>query len=441
MPTTAIHSRAGASSRSTTRYSRTTTAASFSSGPTATSTSRPGTAAAAATPWGAARTATRCWASCCASTRAESGTGRTRSRPTIPFVGAAGTRPEIWAYGLRNPWRFSFDRLTGDLAMGDVGQALREEVDFQPRGQGAGANYGWKVCEGDLAYPSQDPCPANPAPAYAPPVLTYGRGSGICGSGPAQSSITGGFVVRDASIPSLVGRYVYADFCRGFMRSAVLALGSASGDGDLGVSVTGVGSFGEDALCRLYVASPVSGLVYRLEAQTPGAPGCQTAPLGTFPHTSPLPSPSRGPLPPAFSAQVDVTAPELTDLSLTRRRFAVGKAQTALTAAVLGTAFRFVLSDAATVRIAIALRLTGRWAAGRCQAATRRLRSRARCTRYVERATLARTLGAGRRSIAFWTGRATPARRRELPRDPHGRRRRRQRLARATGQLRHHRLR
>ncbi|MDQ6750907.1 MAG: PQQ-dependent sugar dehydrogenase [Actinomycetota bacterium] len=320
-----------------------------------------------------------------------------------PFVGVASTRPEIWAYGLRNPWRFSFDRLLGDLTIGDVGQGAREEVDFQPRGQGGGANYGWNTCEGDLAYPGGGPCP--PDPAFTAPVLTYGRGPGICGAGASQSSITGGYVSRDASIPALLGRYLYADFCRGFMRSAVLGPGASGGDADLGVSVTGVSSFGEDALCHLYVASAVSGVVYRLEAQTPATPGCQTTPSG------PGPGPGAGPTTgssssPAASlstadAHADVTAPILTDLRLTRRSFAVGSKPTAMTALRRGTVFRFAVSEAATVRIAIGLRVSGRLAGGRCRPATRRLRARPGCTRYLGRGALVRSPGAGRRSIAF----------------------------------------
>jgi glucose/arabinose dehydrogenase len=104
-------------------------------------------------------------------------------------VNASGAQPEIWASGLRNPWRFSFDRQTGDLYIADVGQRQREEVNFQPAGAGPGRNYGWKIMEGTLCRGSQAGCP-NPvpgcnAPAYTPPVLEYDHGGGRC-------SVTGG---------------------------------------------------------------------------------------------------------------------------------------------------------------------------------------------------------------------------------------------------------
>ena len=119
--------------------------------------------------------------------------------PDNPFVGVQGARPEIWAYGLRNPWRFSFDRETGDLWTGDVGQNKLEEIDIiRP-----GLNYGWNIVEGSLCF-RDSPCSSE---GLEPPVTEYGRDGGC--------SVTGGYVYRGPRIPSLVGAYLYGDFCTG----------------------------------------------------------------------------------------------------------------------------------------------------------------------------------------------------------------------------------
>lgn len=169
-----------------------------------------------------------------------------------PFVGRAG-RDEIYAYGLRNPWRFSFDRTTGDLTIGDVGQDQVEEIDFMPKGTGRGANFGWRVFEGNRRYTSGES-----APGAVPPVHTYTHGPGC--------SITGGYVVRDPGLPGLAGRYVYADYCAGKLRSIRLAKGRGTGDRAVGLSVPQPTSFGEDGRGRVYVVSQ-TGAVYRLVAR------------------------------------------------------------------------------------------------------------------------------------------------------------------------------
>jgi glucose/arabinose dehydrogenase len=179
-----------------------------------------------------------------------------------PFVRVAGARGEIWAYGLRNPWRFSFDRSTGDLTIGDVGQTARDEVDFAPAssGGGRGANFGWSCFEGTLTYNSCS------APGHVPPVLE--REIPTTSPDWCSASITGGYVVRDASAPSLAGRYVYGDFCSGEIRSAQLTTPTATGDTSTGLSLprTQLVSFGEDASGHVYVAALASpGMVYRLE--------------------------------------------------------------------------------------------------------------------------------------------------------------------------------
>jgi glucose/arabinose dehydrogenase len=170
-----------------------------------------------------------------------------------PFVGRAGARPEIYSYGLRNPWRFSFDRSTADLVIGDVGQDAIEEIDFSPRGQTKGVNYGWRPFEGTQRLFDE------PAPGAVAPVIELGH--------PPNCSVTGGYVVRDRGVPALLGRYVYADLCKGELRSAKLGPGSATGDAAVpGVAkINSPSSFGEDARGRVYAVS-LSGPVFRLAA-------------------------------------------------------------------------------------------------------------------------------------------------------------------------------
>src|SRR4051794_17856732 len=134
-----------------------------------------------------------------------------------PFVKTANARPEIYAYGLRNPWRFSFDRATGDLTIGDVGQDSVEEIDFARKGTARGANYGWRPWEGRSRNFDE------PAPGARFPVITKTHADGWC-------SITGGYIVRDRAVAGLYGRYVYGDFCKGELRSARLSAGKATGD-------------------------------------------------------------------------------------------------------------------------------------------------------------------------------------------------------------------
>jgi glucose/arabinose dehydrogenase len=168
-----------------------------------------------------------------------------------PFVGRGGARDEIYAYGLRNPWRFSFDRANGDIAIGDVGQNQVEEVDFARRGRARSVNYGWRVFEGRRRnYPGED------APGAVPPVLTYSHGGGGC-------SITGGYIVRDPGLRALAGQYVYGDYCLGGVRAVRLSPGRASGDHSLGLRVSQLSSFGEDARGRVYATS-LDGPLYRL---------------------------------------------------------------------------------------------------------------------------------------------------------------------------------
>jgi glucose/arabinose dehydrogenase len=172
-----------------------------------------------------------------------------------PFVGQSGARGEIYSYGLRNPWRFSFDRATGDLAIADVGQDAVEEIDFARRGQARGANYGWRPLEGDRRNFDE------PAPGAVAPVLTKTHDAGWC-------SITGGSIVRDPALVALRGRYVYGDYCLGQLRSVRLRAGHATGDRAIaGVPrISQLSSFGEDARGRVYVLS-LDGPVYRFVAR------------------------------------------------------------------------------------------------------------------------------------------------------------------------------
>lgn len=182
--------------------------------------------------------------------------GRAYSVPRDnPFAGRAGARGEVYAYGLRNPWRFSFDRKSGALAIADVGQNDVEEVDFVARGKGAGANFGWRPFEGTRTNFEE------PAAGHVRPVIEKGHDDGWC-------SITGGFVVRDRALGRLFGRYVYGDFCKGQIRSARLTPGGAKGDSAVGglKTIPSLSSFGQDARGRIYAVS-LEGPVYRLAPQ------------------------------------------------------------------------------------------------------------------------------------------------------------------------------
>jgi glucose/arabinose dehydrogenase len=167
-----------------------------------------------------------------------------------PFVGRAGARPEIYAYGLRNPWRFSFDHGTGALAIADVGQDAWEEVDYADEGGAKGVDYGWRVMEGNHRF-----APGSSA-GMVPPVLERSHADGWC-------AIVGGFVVRDTAVPQLAGRYVYGDNCRRGLRSVVLGPGSAQDDQALGLHVAMLSSFGQDGNGHVYAIS-LAGKVYRI---------------------------------------------------------------------------------------------------------------------------------------------------------------------------------
>ncbi len=169
-----------------------------------------------------------------------------------PFVGGVGA-DEIWAYGLRNPWRFSFDRTAGNLYVADVGQNAWEEVNVVAA-SAAGLNYGWNVMEGAHCFAS-DPCDTN---GLVLPAVEYGHSQGC--------SITGGYVYRGTAIPEIQGHYFYSDYCRGFLRSFRFTGGSVADQRQWDVGDVGnVLSFGEDGSGELYILSG-NGNVYRLVA-------------------------------------------------------------------------------------------------------------------------------------------------------------------------------
>ncbi len=177
------------------------------------------------------------------------GRGRAYGVPgTNPFASGAG-RDEIFARGLRNPWRFSFDKRR--ILIGDVGQDRIEEVNYEKLGRARGANFGWDALEGNSLV--EPPAPAQ----HERPIHTYSHDGGAC-------SITGGYVARDRGLGSLRGRYVYGDLCQGELRSFKPDLGGARDDDPVGVRrIDGLSSFGTDDRRRLYVAS-LAGGVWRL---------------------------------------------------------------------------------------------------------------------------------------------------------------------------------
>jgi glucose/arabinose dehydrogenase len=171
--------------------------------------------------------------------------------PDNPFAGQNGARQEIWALGLRNPWRFSFDREANLLYVADVGQNRWEEVDVVPAGAG-GLNYGWNRMEGTYCYGT----PTCDQTGLVLPVLEYSHDQGC--------SVTGGYVYRGKSIPSILGQYFYADYCEGWVRSFKYANGAATEPREWAVGAVGnILSFGEDAAGELYLLAG-NGRVYRI---------------------------------------------------------------------------------------------------------------------------------------------------------------------------------
>jgi len=199
-----------------------------------------------------------------------------------PFRGPGDPLDEIWADGLRNPWRFSFDRSTGELWIADVGQGQREEVDFQPRFSGGGQNYGWKVMEG-TACAGSEACPGGTPPchssAFTDPVLEYDHNP--------HCSITGGYVYRGPQVPQLSGAYVFGDLCSGAMWAAFrTGNGSTLVVRSLPVTAPQLTTFGEDGAGEIYAAT-LGGQVLRF-VRTGGSGGGAADRVGLY-----EPQPSR----------------------------------------------------------------------------------------------------------------------------------------------------
>ncbi|MCE7939225.1 glucose dehydrogenase [bacterium] len=178
-----------------------------------------------------------------------------------PFAADPDFLPEIWAYGLRNPWRFGFDRLTGDLFIGDVGAGAWEEIDHQPAGDAGGRNYGWPIYEADGCYREDPDCDS--AIVTVAPILSYPHEDGNC-------AVTGGTVYRGAASPALWGVYLYADYCSGRVWGAARDSAGAWRSVPLLDSSLAISSFGEDAAGEVY-ATDLGGGVYRVRATDGGS--------------------------------------------------------------------------------------------------------------------------------------------------------------------------
>ena len=233
--------------------------------------------------------------------------------PDNPFAGSVPGRDEIWAYGLRNPYRFSFDRQTGDLWIGDVGQDTREEVDMAAPGVG-GQNYGWRCYEGSIPTPTID-APCTPE-GHVPPLFELDQETDIV------CSITGGYVVRDPGLPTLAGRYLYGDLCRPEIQSA--STNGEPGTGT-GMEVNALVSFGQDACGRLYTVS-LSGPVSRIRDGA-GTSCDLPEPVAPPPAAAPGGTPAPGGSPPVVIA-ADRTAPRLSVRRSARQRVRGARAVT-----------------------------------------------------------------------------------------------------------------
>jgi len=191
-----------------------------------------------------------------------------------PFVNEAGSLGEIWAFGFRNPWRWSFDRLTGDLYIGDVGQNIWEEVDYVPAGTGAGRNFGWRCMEGLSCFtsPSGSECTCGGANLTNPVLVYQHASSNIC--------VTGGYVYRGTRIPGENGNYFYGDYNSGRVWSFVISGGAAVGNTQRFGTTTfsGLVSFGEDANGELYmVTGPQQNTITNGGLVLKIVPACDTA--------------------------------------------------------------------------------------------------------------------------------------------------------------------
>jgi glucose/arabinose dehydrogenase len=183
--------------------------------------------------------------------------------PDNPFVGVSGARGEIWAYGLRNPWKFSFDRVTGDLYIGDVGQNRIEEIDFVPYGTAPGLNFGWRVFEGADCFNPSAGCALS---GHRPPIIQYAHDAA------GGESVTGGYAYRGYRSAALRGYYFYGDFISSRVWAAVREGTSwrTSVVFEPPGPLSGVSTFGEDEAGEILVASYNDGRVYAIQGLAPG---------------------------------------------------------------------------------------------------------------------------------------------------------------------------
>ncbi len=217
-----------------------------------------------------------------------------------PFVSNTAYLPEIWSLGWRNPWRFSFDRQTGDMWVGDVGQNTREEISFEPKGRG-GLNYGWRCYEGFRTFNTNN---CQDESTYARPVFDYATG------GQVGCSVTGGFVYRGKRFANLFGQYIFTDFCTGRWWST-RRTGENSFETRELVDLNGdYSTLGEDIRGELYTAS-LSGQIFRIEGSTTNAP--ETEPQVTAFKVTPNPTNEVATLTLTLRTQDDIQT-ALTDL-------------------------------------------------------------------------------------------------------------------------------
>jgi glucose/arabinose dehydrogenase len=172
--------------------------------------------------------------------------------PTNPFVVQAEARGEIWSYGLRNPWRFSFDRANGDMWIGDVGDATSEEVDMQPAASPGGENYGWPMLEGNECV---DKTHCHDA-GLVPPLVTYGHNM--------NCAVMGGYVYHGPTVPAFAGQYLFGDLCTGGVFTLVGGADTGWKRVELGFQPIKISSFGEDPTGDVYVVDLQGGVVYRV---------------------------------------------------------------------------------------------------------------------------------------------------------------------------------
>jgi len=182
--------------------------------------------------------------------------------PDNPFVGDPTTLDEIWAIGVRNPWRYSFDALTGDLWIGDVGQNIVEEIDFQPASSSGGENYGWRCFEGSDVYSNDNDCPPSSELVFPVYEFTHSGSPGGC-------SVTGGLVYRGSQFPQLFGQYFFTDFCGNWIMSIYEENGNWQTK-NYGVYNPGSGysAFGANSDGEIFIAALSTGIIYQIGTET-----------------------------------------------------------------------------------------------------------------------------------------------------------------------------